>query len=54
MKLSAQGVNQIVSKFSVDASKLRTWIKQIERYILLTHLGREEATMVVYQASDPR
>ena len=52
-KLSAQGVNQIVPKFSVDATKFRTWIKQIEKYILLANLGREEAKMVAYQASDP-
>ncbi|CAC5412555.1 unnamed protein product [Mytilus coruscus] len=52
-KLGAQGVNQIIPKFSGDASKFRTWIKQIEKYIVLAGLGRNEAKLVAYQASDP-
>ncbi|VDI26577.1 Hypothetical predicted protein [Mytilus galloprovincialis] len=52
-KLGAQGVNQIIPKFAGDATKFRTWIKQIEKYIVLAGLGRNEAKMVAYQASDP-
>lgn len=52
-KLSAQSINQVVPKFSGDTSKFRTWIKQIEKYVLLANMGREEAKLVAYQASDP-
>ncbi|CAC5378378.1 unnamed protein product [Mytilus coruscus] len=52
-KLGAQGVNQIIPKFSGDATKFRTWIKHIEKYIVLAGLGRNEAKMVAYRSSDP-
>jgi len=52
-KLSVQSINQVVPKFSGDTSKFRTWIKQIEKYVLLSSMGRDEAKMVAYQASDP-
>ena len=52
-KLSAQIINQVVPKFSDDTSKFRTWIKQIEKYVLLSNMGRDKAKMVAYQASDP-
>lgn len=38
---------------SGDAIKFRTWIKQMEKYIVLAGLGRYEAKMVAYQARDP-
>jgi len=51
-KLGAQGVNQIVSTFTGDPTKFRSWIKQIERYVLFTSLQKDDAKMVAYQASD--
>jgi hypothetical protein len=45
-KLSAQGVNQIVHTFTEDPRKFRSWIKQIENYVLLTSLQKDDAKMV--------
>ena len=52
-KLNTHGINQIVPNFSGDPTKFRTWIKQIEKYVLLADIGRDEAKKVAYQASDP-
>ena len=51
-KLGAQGINQIVPTFSGDSTKFRSWIKQIEKYVLLTNLQMNDAKLVAYQASD--
>lgn len=45
-KLSAQGVNHIVHTFTGDPTKFRSWIKQIENYVLLTSLQKDNAKMV--------
>ena len=51
-KLGAQGVNQIVHTFTGDPTKFRSWIKQIEKYVLLTSLQKVDAKMIAYQAGD--
>ena len=33
--ISAWGVSQIIGVFEGDATKLRDWVKSIEKYILL-------------------
>lgn len=49
--LGAQGIANIVPTFEGDPKKFKTWIKNIEKYAVLTNLEPDRIKLIAYQAS---
>ena len=49
--VGAQGVAKIIRPFEGDGKQFKNWIKNIEKYALLTRIPNDQVNMVAYQSS---
>ena len=49
--MGAQGVAKIITPFDGDGKNFKEWIKNIEKYSLLTRVPNDQVKMVAYQSS---